>query len=99
MRLERQPFARLLATVTKATEHRNTIPVLATVRLVADDGKLTATATNLDVEMSGAIEADTDKPFAACIDAKLLSAAVNKAGGTELTITIEGAQAVPIGRA
>lgn len=94
MRLERQPFARLLATVTKATEHKNTIPVLATVRLVGTDGMLAATATNLDVEMTGIIEADTTEPFVGCIDAKLLTAAVNKAGGMEITLSSDGGQAV-----
>lgn len=91
MLVSKHDFARLLATVTKVVESRNTIPILATVRLIAGDGKLTATATDLDIEISVAIDADGD--FAACIDAKLLTGIVGKAAGdvVELTATPEGA--------
>lgn len=89
MRLDRLQFARLLATVTKAVPSRNTIPVLATVRLVAADGKLTATATDLDMEIAGSIEAEGD--FAACIDAKLLTGIISKLSGDEIDLTSDGA--------
>lgn len=91
MRVSRSALARLLTQVTKAVETKNTIPILATVRLVADGGRLTVTGTNLNVEMSGSIEADGD--FAACIDAKLLAAAVNKAGSDDLAFETDGATA------
>lgn len=89
MRCARHDLARLLGSVTKAVSSRNTIPVLATVRLIADGQKLTATATNLDVEISGSIEVDTPEPLEACVDAKLLSAAVGKASSEDLTIETE----------
>jgi hypothetical protein len=36
MRIERHELARLLGAVTKVVESRNTIPILSSVRLVAD---------------------------------------------------------------
>lgn len=91
MRLDRHQFARLLATVGKVVEARNTIPILATIRLIAGDGKLAATASDLDIEISGSIDADGE--FAACIDARLLTGIVSKAAGDSITIeaTPEGA--------
>jgi DNA polymerase-3 subunit beta len=86
MRLLRHDFARLLASVTKVVESRNTIPILSTVRLIAGDGKLNATASDLDIEISGMIDAETPEAFAACIDAKLLVGIVSKIAGDEITI-------------
>lgn len=86
MRLDRHQFARLLATVGKVVEARNTIPILSTIRLIAGDGKLAATATDLDIEISGAMDADTPEAFAACIDARLLTGIVSKAAGDSITI-------------
>lgn len=91
MRVSRSALARLLTQVTKAVETRNTIPILATVRLVAENSRLTVTGTNLNVEMAGSIEADGD--LAVCIDAKLLAAAVNKAGGDDLAFEADGTTA------
>lgn len=87
MRLERQPLLRLLASVTKAVPGRNTIPILATVRLIGKDGKLTVTGTDLDIEIAGSIPADGE--LAACVDAKLFAAAIGKIAGTEVELAVE----------
>lgn len=91
MRIQRHEFARLLASVAKAVPTRNTIPILATVRLVAASGRLTATATDLDVEITGNIEAEGD--FSACIDAKLLAGIVAKVTGDTIEIDADGRSA------
>lgn len=86
MLVSKQDFARLLATVGKVVEARNTIPILSTIRLIAGDGKLAATATDLDIEISGAMDAETPEAFAACIDARLLTGIVSKAAGDSISI-------------
>lgn len=87
MRIERHALARLLTSVTKAVPGRTTIPILGTVRLVADGQNLTVTATDLDIEISGAIPAEG--AIEACVDAKLFATAVGKIAGTEIELAID----------
>ncbi|MBZ9973478.1 DNA polymerase III subunit beta [Mesorhizobium sp. BR-1-1-8] len=84
MRTSRHEFARLLTAVAKAVPTRNTIPILTCVKLIAASGKLTATTTDLDVEITGSIEAEGD--FASCIDAKLLAGIVAKVTGDTIEL-------------
>lgn len=86
MLISKHDLARLLSSVTKAVEKSN-VPILATVRLVADGSTLQATATNLDIEIAGSIPADGS--LACCVDAKLLSGIVSKAGG-DVTLEHDG---------
>jgi len=92
MRTSRHELARLLGSVTKAVQSRNTIPILAMVRLVASDGKLTVTGTDLTIEIAGHIEAEGD--LAACVDAKLLAGAVGKAAGDSITLEQDGSDVI-----
>jgi len=85
MRIQRHDLARLLAATTKVVESRNTIPILSTVRLVADGGRLTATATDLDIEVTGS--APAEGALSVCIDARLLTGIVNKLAGDMVEIT------------
>lgn len=86
MFIAKHDLARLLSSVTKAVESRNTIPILSTVRLVADGTTLQATATNMDIEITGSVPADGS--LACCVDAKLLAGIVSKAGG-DISMEIE----------
>lgn len=91
MLIAKNDLARLLGSVTKATDTKGTIPILGTVRLVADGTALTATGTDLDLEVSGSIPATGT--LSACVDAKLLSGIVSKAG-SEITLETEPGQLV-----
>lgn len=76
MRIERNALARLLAATTKVVESRNTIPILGTVKLVADGDILAITATDLDIEVSASAPCEGD--IATCVDARLLDGIVKK---------------------
>ena len=89
MRIARTDFGRLLAQTIKAVESRNTIPILGHVKLVNEGGALTATATDLDVEITGTIPAEGED-MALCVDAKLLAGIVNKIGGVMLDMAHDG---------
>jgi len=84
----RTPFAKLLASINKVVETRNTIPILGHVRLVAEDGRLMVTGTDLDIEMSGSIETTVEAPGAICVDAKLLAGIVGKLAGSDVSMEL-----------
>ena len=56
-----------LALVSRVVEKRSTIPILTNVKLQADEGALTITATDLDVAMSVRVGADVKEPGATTI--------------------------------
>jgi len=76
LKIERNALSRLLASITKAVEARQTIPILGTVRLLAAGNMLTATATNLDVEITASAPCEGD--IAVCVDAKLIEGIAKK---------------------
>jgi len=86
MLVTKQDFARLLSATVKVVETRHNIPIIATVRLIAADGRLRATATDLDIEVSTSTPAEGD--LKVCVDAKLLASVVNKAAGNDIDITV-----------
>lgn len=97
MRVARNEFARLLAQVTKAVESRNTIPILGHVRLVATAGTLTATTTDLDLQITGSMPAEGgDAAF--CVDARMLAGIVGKASGDVVDLDLDDRLTVKCGR-
>jgi DNA polymerase-3 subunit beta len=76
--IERNDLLRLLTSTTKVVEARNTIPILSTVRLVADGNKLTATATDLDIEITASTPVMAEAGGGVCVEARLLENIVKK---------------------
>jgi len=56
--IERGALLKSLNHVQSVVERRNTIPILSNVLLRAKDGQLSLTATDLDIEVVEAIDAD-----------------------------------------
>jgi DNA polymerase-3 subunit beta len=59
--IDRAALLRALAHVQSVVERRGTIPILSNVLLKADDGMLTLSTTDMDIEMTEAIAADVIK--------------------------------------
>lgn len=59
-RVEREAMLPLLNLVVGVVERRQTLPVLANLLLHAEDGKLTCTGTDMEVELTGSLEAEVE---------------------------------------
>ena len=87
--IPRQDLTRLMTSVGKVVESRNTIPILSHVLLTATDGRLTAAGTDLDILATASAEAEVTAPGAVCVDAKLLADIAKKAGA-DVSMSLEG---------
>ena len=62
--IERAALLKTLAHVQSAVERRNTIPILANVLIDAGDGRLSLTATDMDLTIVDAVSAEIGEPGA-----------------------------------
>ena len=78
-----------LQTVQNVVSTRTTLPILSNVLLRAEDGKLRLTTTDLDVGVSGEIDAQIDKPGATTLPARRLANIVRELPAAEVQIDID----------
>ena len=76
--IERAVLFRALSHVQNIVERRNTIPILSNVLLRADDGRLSLTATDMDLEMLESVEATVEREGATTAPAHTLFDIVRK---------------------
>ena len=71
--IERAALLRSLGHVQSVVERRTTIPILSNVKLEAADGRLSLSATDMDLDIVGSVEAEVANsgaltaPAALCI--------------------------------
>jgi DNA polymerase III subunit beta len=78
-----------LAIVAPAIAGKSTLPVLANVLLTAADGRLTLTATNLEIGIQHAIGAQVETPGAVTLPHKLLSDVIGGLPNDRVTLTLD----------
>ena len=86
--IERSAFLKALNHVQSVVERRNTIPILSNVLLEAENGVVTLTATDLEIEVRERVEAEIAQPGAITAPAHMLYDIVRKlpdGGQIELT--------------
>lgn len=76
--IDRAALMRSLNHVQSAVERRNTIPILSNVRMQAEDGMLILSTTDMDLEISEAVEAQVKTPGATTAPAHTLHDIVRK---------------------
>jgi DNA polymerase-3 subunit beta len=70
--ISKKEFSQLLYLSTSLVEKRNTMPILANVKLTAKDGLLSIAATDLEVSLIGEAESEVKTPGSITVDAKVL---------------------------
>ena len=88
--IKRTELIRVLSTVAKAVESRNTIPILANVLLTATDGRLSIRGTNLDIDVQANCDAIVMENGATTVDAKKLTEIAKKAAGESVNLNMSG---------
>jgi DNA polymerase-3 subunit beta len=78
-----------LQTVQNVVSTRTTLPILSNVLLHAADGQLRLTTTDLDVGVSGVIDAQIDKPGSTTLPARRLANIVRELPAAEVQIEID----------
>src|SRR6187549_2440889 len=76
--IERGTFLKALGHVQSVVERRNTIPILSNVLIQAAKGRLTLTATDLDIEIVESLPSDVLRNGAATAPAHMLYDIVRK---------------------
>lgn len=92
--IERAAFLKALGHVQSVVERRNTIPILSNVLIQAAKGRLTLTATDLDIEIVESLPADVLRNGAATAPAHMLYDIVRKMPeGTQIQLELTSGDA------
>ena len=71
-KIQREVFLQPLSQVVGVVERRQTLPVLANFLLVARDGDLSVTGTDMEVELVGTVSADVEQEGEITVPARKL---------------------------
>ena len=78
-----------LQLVQNVVSTRTTLPILSNVLLQAGEGQLRLTTTDLDVGVSGVVEAQIEKPGATTLPARRLATIVRELPAAEVTVEVD----------
>lgn len=88
-RISKEAFLDGLQKVQHVVSSRTTLPILSNVLLVAKDGRLQFTTTDLDVGITGSVEAQIDKDGATTLPAKRLVSIVRELPASEVEVSVD----------
>ncbi|AXK44085.1 DNA polymerase III subunit beta [Erythrobacter aureus] len=98
--LERAALLQTLGHLQSVVERRNTLPILSNVMISAEDGSLTFTVTDLDLQATEVIPAEVISPGKTTISAHMLFDIVRKLpDGSQISMTLDnGRMTIAAGR-
>ena len=83
-------LAEAVNVVARAANAKAVNPILEGMKLVAKDGKLTLSATDLEIYANRTIRADIKVEGTVVVPGKLFSEYVRKISGSQISVTVEG---------
>ncbi len=87
--ISKDVFLEGLQKVQHVVSSRTTLPILSNVLLVAKGGRLIFTTTDLDVGITGSVEASVEKEGATTLPAKRLVSIVKELPSSEVQVTVD----------
>ena len=88
-RISKEAFLDGLQKVQHVVSSRTTLPILSNVLLVAKDGRIQFTTTDLDVGITGSVEAQIEKEGATTLPAKRLVSIVRELPAIEVEVSVD----------
>jgi DNA polymerase-3 subunit beta len=88
-RISKEAFLDGLQKVQHVVSTRTTLPILSNVLLVAKNGRLQFTTTDLDVGITGSVEAQIEREGATTLPAKRLFNIVRELPSSEVEVTVD----------
>lgn len=88
-RISKEAFLDGLQKVQHVVSSRTTLPILSNVLLVAREGRLSFTTTDLDVGISGSVEAQVEREGATTLPAKKLVSIVRELPSSEVEVSVD----------
>ena len=88
-RISKEAFLDGLQKVQHVVSSRTTLPILSNVLIVAKDGRIQFTTTDLDVGITGSVEAQIDKEGATTLPARRLVSIVRELPTSEIEISVD----------
>ena len=88
-RISKEAFLDGLQKVQHVVSSRTTLPILSNVLLVAKDGRIQFTTTDLDVGITGSVEAQIEKEGATTLPAKRLVSIIRELPSSEVEVSVD----------
>ncbi len=88
-RISKEAFLDGLQKVQSVVSSRTTLPILSNVLIVARNGRIQFTTTDLDVGITGSVEAQVDKEGATTLPAKKLVSVVRELPTSEIEVSVD----------
>lgn len=88
-RISKEAFLEGLQKVQHVVSNKTTLPILSNVLLVAKDGRLQFTTTDLDVGITGSVEATVEKDGSTTLPARKLVSIVRELPASEVEVSVD----------